>query len=129
MGWFWTINESIPGIRYKLKCAYSEYSNQSAHPHSLIRVLVFRLKNIRPIENSDQTGRVQSGQSLRSVHMPICTFGCVPAQTYVKERKFSNERIFSNYGLLECLFLLYMYVSEFYILYLHSMLKPLSSLC
>ena len=36
------ITELVSSIRYKLECAYSDDSNQSAHPHSLIRVLVFR---------------------------------------------------------------------------------------
>ena len=36
--------EPVSSIMYKLACAYREDSNQSAHPHSLIRVLVYRLK-------------------------------------------------------------------------------------
>ena len=73
----------VSSIRYKLAFAYSEDSNQSAHPHSLIRVLVLRMKNRRPIVDSDQTLRAQSDLSLRCAHMPTCTIGCVPAQTYV----------------------------------------------
>ena len=38
------ITEPVSSIRYKLACVYSKDSNQSAHPHSLIRVLAFRLK-------------------------------------------------------------------------------------
>ena len=37
-------NEPVSNTRYKLAGAYSDDSNQSAHAHSLIRVLVFRLK-------------------------------------------------------------------------------------
>ena len=34
-------------VRYqKLECTYSEYSDPPAHPHSLIRVLVFRLRKL-----------------------------------------------------------------------------------
>ena len=36
--------EPVSSIRYKLACAYSKYSNQSVHAHSLIRVLVFHLR-------------------------------------------------------------------------------------
>ena len=35
------IIEPVPSIRLNLACAYSEDSNQSAHLHSLIRVLDF----------------------------------------------------------------------------------------
>ena len=35
--------ELVSSIGKKLACAYSEDTNQSAHPHSLIRVLVSRL--------------------------------------------------------------------------------------
>ena len=38
------IIEPGSSIRYKLACACRADSNQSAHPHSLIRVLVFYLK-------------------------------------------------------------------------------------
>ena len=41
------IYEPVSSIRYTLACAYSEDSNQSSHPHSLIRVLVFHLKKRR----------------------------------------------------------------------------------
>ena len=34
----------VSSIRYKLSCTYSEDSNQSAHKHGLIRVLVFPLE-------------------------------------------------------------------------------------
>ena len=40
-----TIKESVSRVRYKLACGYSEDLNQSAHLHSLIRVLVFCLNN------------------------------------------------------------------------------------
>ena len=50
----------------KLKCTYSEYSDPPAQPHSLIRVLVFRLRKLgpltihrAPIKYSDQTARMQ----------------------------------------------------------------------
>ena len=35
------ITELVSWLRYKLACAYREDSNQTAHPNSLIRVLVF----------------------------------------------------------------------------------------
>ena len=35
---------TVSSIRYKLACVYIEDSNQSGHMHSLIRVLVFQLK-------------------------------------------------------------------------------------
>ena len=35
------INELEGSIRYKLACVYNDYTNQSVHLHSLIRVLVF----------------------------------------------------------------------------------------
>ena len=38
------IYEPVISIRYNLACAYSNDSNHSVHPHSLIRVLVFQLK-------------------------------------------------------------------------------------
>ena len=34
----------VSGISYELVCAFSEDSNKSAHPYSLIRALVFHLK-------------------------------------------------------------------------------------
>ena len=37
-------NEKVSSIRYKLACAYSQDSNRSADPHSLIRVLDLRQK-------------------------------------------------------------------------------------
>ena len=54
-------------VRYqKLECTCSEYSDPPAHPHSLIRVLVFRLMKLvpltihrAPIKYSDQTARMQ----------------------------------------------------------------------
>ena len=59
--------ELVSSIRYKLTRAYSEDSNQSEHPPSLIRVVVFHLKkcfgllatHIAPIEDSDQTARIR----------------------------------------------------------------------
>ena len=59
--------ELVSSIMYKLTRAYSEDSNQSAHPPSLIRVVVFRLKicfgplttHIVRIEDSDQTVRMR----------------------------------------------------------------------
>ena len=53
-----TISELVSSIRYWLACAYSEDSNQSAHLHSLIRILVFCLRNVCPwlsIEHSSKT--------------------------------------------------------------------------
>ena len=58
-------------VRYqKLECTYSKYSDPPAHPHSLIRVLVFRLRKLgpltihrAPIKYSDQTARMQKGFS------------------------------------------------------------------
>ena len=38
------IIEPVSSIRYQLTSAHSEDSNQSAHIHSLIRVIVFCLK-------------------------------------------------------------------------------------
>ena len=38
-----SLYEPVCSIRYMLACAYSKDSNQSAHLHSLIRVLVFSL--------------------------------------------------------------------------------------
>ena len=38
--------ESVSGIMFTFACAYSIYSSQSAYPHSMIRVLVFLLKNV-----------------------------------------------------------------------------------
>ena len=35
-----SIYEPVSNIRYKFACAYSKDSNQSEHPHSLIRVIV-----------------------------------------------------------------------------------------
>ena len=57
----------VSSIRYRLTCAYSDDSNQSVHPPSLIRVVVFRLKkcfglkatHIAHIEDSDQTARMR----------------------------------------------------------------------
>ena len=37
---------AVSSIRYKLACAHSEDSKQYAHTHSLIGVLVFRLKKL-----------------------------------------------------------------------------------
>ena len=59
--------ELVSSIMYKLTCAYSEDSNQSVNPLSLIRVVVFRLKkcfellatHIVHIEDSDQTARTR----------------------------------------------------------------------
>ena len=59
--------ELVSSIMYKLTCAYSVDLNQSVHPLSLIRVVVFRLKkcfgllatHIVPIEVSDQTARTR----------------------------------------------------------------------
>ena len=42
-------SEHVFSIRYKFACGYSQDTNQSVHPHSLIRVIVFHLKNIRPL--------------------------------------------------------------------------------
>ena len=54
-----SILEPVFSMRYKSACAYSENSNQSAHPRSLIRVLVYRPRNVlhfathrAPIEDS-----------------------------------------------------------------------------
>ena len=74
--------ELVSSIRYKLAHAYSEDSNQSAHPSSLIRVVVFSLKicfgllatHIVPIEDSDQTARTRrlvsvfDGRTCQPVH-------------------------------------------------------------
>ena len=56
----------VPSISYKLACAYSEDSNQSAHLHSLIS-LVFYLKKVvalaihrMPIKDSDLTAQTHS---------------------------------------------------------------------
>ena len=53
-------------ISQSTRSAYSEISNQSVRPHSLIRVLVFRLNDRGPItahrvpiEHSDQTARMR----------------------------------------------------------------------
>ena len=59
--------ELVSSIRYMLTCAYSDDSDQSVHPLSKIRVVVFRLKkcfgllatHIVPIEDSDQTARMR----------------------------------------------------------------------
>ena len=60
-----------------LACTYSENPNQAAHPHRLIRVLVFHLKNRCtlatyrvPIEGKKQTAAL----SLRWVQMSSCIF-------------------------------------------------------
>ena len=37
-------NKRVSSIRHMLVCAYSDDSNQSAHPHRQIRVLVFSMK-------------------------------------------------------------------------------------
>ena len=42
--YFFKILYLLSSIRYKLACAYREVSILSAHPHSLIRVLIFCLK-------------------------------------------------------------------------------------
>ena len=57
--------ELVSSIRYKLTCAYSEDSNQSVHPPSLIRLLVFRrcfglfATHIVPLLDSDQAARMR----------------------------------------------------------------------
>ena len=59
--------ELVSNIRFKLTCTYSEDSNQSVHPPSLIRLVVFHLKkcfgllatHIVHIEDSDQTVRTR----------------------------------------------------------------------
>ena len=65
-GWVNDTNEPVL-VRYQqLECKYSENSDPPAHPHSLIRVLVFRLRKLgpltihrAPIKTSDQTARMQ----------------------------------------------------------------------
>ena len=51
--------ELVASIWYKLACAYNEDSNQSAHPHNLIRVLVFSpvetLDHWLPVERPSKT--------------------------------------------------------------------------
>ena len=39
------LSEQVSSIRYKLACAYSKDSNQSAHQLSLIRVFAVDMKN------------------------------------------------------------------------------------
>ena len=60
------INEPVSSVRDKLAFVYREDSNQSAHPYSLISVLVFRLKktlghwlHIERTSKTDQTARLR----------------------------------------------------------------------
>ena len=55
----------LSSIRYKVACRYSKDSNQLAHLHHLISVLVLQLKNVghlafdrTPIKDSDQTAQM-----------------------------------------------------------------------
>ena len=58
--------------------AYSKYSNQSANPHSLVKVLVRRnigplVTHKEPIEDWSDCAAIQADLSLQWVHMPTCT--------------------------------------------------------
>ena len=65
-----------------LACVDSEYSNQSAHQHSLIRVLVFLLKKCCAFGYQYSAHRrlwsdcadAQSDQNRRCAHIPTCYF-------------------------------------------------------
>ena len=74
---------------HKLACAYSEDSDQSVHPHSLIIVLVSFMSEENldpwlPIEHPSKTPiRLRSAQadlSLQWTLVPTCTFCWTPAQ-------------------------------------------------
>ena len=79
--------ERVTSIIYKLACAYSEDSNQSAHPHSLIRVLVFRLKKRWTLathrthnESSDQSAQMRRLIRDCIERALLCCFRWTPAQ-------------------------------------------------
>ena len=88
------INQLVPCMRYKLACAYKAASNQSAHPYSLIRVLVFCLKKCWKLGYPWSSHQrlwsactdVQADLSLQWVYMPTCTFCWGPAQVLLTSR-------------------------------------------
>ena len=62
--------------RVPSKCAHNEDSDQLAHPRSLIRVFVIRMKKLCIIgrEDSDQSTRMRIDLNIRWAHMSEGTF-------------------------------------------------------